>query len=88
MTRPTLITDEVVIGRLRWRCRRGMLELDLLFVDFVTQQLESLSEGELIALNDLLDLSDQKLWQLVSVSDEGMNDDAKQVLAKLRGDNA
>lgn len=88
MTRPTLITDEVAIGRLRWRCRRGMLELDLLFVDFVTQQLESLSEGELIALNDLLDLSDQKLWQLVSVSDEGMNDDAKQVLAKLRGDNA
>jgi len=39
-------------------------------------------------LNSLLDLPDQQLWKLVSVSDEGMDDAAKQVLAKLRGESA
>ena len=87
MTKPPLCGDEVAIGRLRWRCRRGMLELDLLFVDFVAHALEQLSEAELIALNSLLDLPDQQLWKLVSVSDEGMDDASKQVLAKLRGES-
>lgn len=32
--------------RLRWQCRRGLLELDLLFYRFLTEQYPALSESE------------------------------------------
>jgi succinate dehydrogenase flavin-adding protein (antitoxin of CptAB toxin-antitoxin module) len=38
------------------------------------------------ALNDLLDLPDQQLWKLLTVSDEGVDAVAQQVLAKLRAE--
>jgi antitoxin CptB len=78
--------QQAALARLRWRCRRGMLELDLLFVDFVNQHLAQLTPAQMAALNDLLDLPDQQLWKLLTVSDEGVDAVAQQVLAKLRAE--
>ena len=80
------IQQQAALARLRWRCRRGMLELDLLFVDFVDQHLAQLTPAQMAALNDLLDLPDQQLWKLLTVSDEGVDAVAQQVLAKLRAE--
>lgn len=80
------IQQQAALARLRWRCRRGMLELDLLFVDFVNQHLAQLTPAQMAALNDLLDLPDQQLWKLLTVSDEGVDAVAQQVLAKLRAE--
>ena len=33
------------IGRLRWQCRRGMLELDLLLMDFLEHRYGALPEA-------------------------------------------
>jgi antitoxin CptB len=55
--------ERVARNRLRWKCRRGLLELDLVLQDFVERRLD---EGDLPALNELLDLQDNELWDIVS----------------------
>ena len=49
-------------ARLKWQCRRGMLELDLLLQDFVERQLNNLSEQALQTLEDLLNTPDPLLY--------------------------
>jgi antitoxin CptB len=58
--------DEVDLRRLRWRCRRGLLENDLVLARFLDRHGASLDEGGLAALNELLALPDPELWALVS----------------------
>lgn len=47
--------------RLRWRCRRGLLELDLILGDFLQRQYAGLSPAEQQAFEELLSLSDTSL---------------------------
>lgn len=49
------------IGRVRWRCRRGMLELDLLLQGFLQRGFRDLDEGEQQRFLELLNLPDQQL---------------------------
>jgi antitoxin CptB len=55
--------DALAKSRLKWKCRRGLLELDLVLQDFVEKRL---LDEELDALNDLLELDDNDLWDIVS----------------------
>lgn len=52
--------------RIRWRCRRGLLELDLLLARFVARRLAQLSEAEREAFKSLLQYSDNDLWDLIA----------------------
>ena len=52
--------------RLAWRCRRGLLELDIVLQRFVAQYYESLSKAELSAFDAMLALPDNEFWALVS----------------------
>lgn len=54
------------LSRLRWRCRRGLLELDLLLERFVAQSYARLSAAERVAFDVLLDLPDDELWQMIT----------------------
>ena len=54
------------LDRLRWRCRRGMLENDLILTRFLDARGEAISEREIAGLHRLLDLSDNELWDLLS----------------------
>ena len=47
--------------RLQWRCRRGMLELDLLLQGFLEHGYDKLSEAQQIRFIRLLELNDQQL---------------------------
>jgi succinate dehydrogenase flavin-adding protein (antitoxin of CptAB toxin-antitoxin module) len=55
------VIDERERERLRWRCRRGLLELDLLFQRFMARELERLTDREHAALRRLLELPDNEL---------------------------
>ena len=76
---------DAALRRMEWRCRRGMLEMDLLFVDFVSRHLPSLSDAQITALDKLLDLPDNELWNLVSEGDDVIDLNTSQVLTMLRG---
>ncbi len=48
-------------ARLRWNCRRGMLELDLLLLPFFEKKFASLSTTEQALFAELLKCEDQDL---------------------------
>lgn len=51
------------IKRLRWRCRRGMRELDQLMLRYLDQRWPSAGETERGVFLQLLDCEDDKLWR-------------------------
>jgi len=48
--------------KLRWQCRRGMLELDLLLLPFFEKNFAHLSEVEKCCFERLLACNDQELY--------------------------
>jgi antitoxin CptB len=53
--------DEREVQRLRWQCRRGMLELDLLLERFLTRRYVELDLAQREAFERLLGFEDQIL---------------------------
>ncbi len=78
-------THEASLRRMEWRCRRGMLEMDLLFVSFVSRYLQSLSKAQITALDKLLVLADNELWKLVFEGEYVSDFATSQVLTMIRG---
>jgi len=58
------VMPEQVDSKLRWRCRRGMLELDILLNGFIENQYSDLSVAQKEILNQVLDYPDQLLFDL------------------------
>ena len=52
--------------RIRWQCRRGLLELDLVLAKFLDRHLKTLSPARLAAFKRLLDYPDNDLWDFVT----------------------
>ena len=52
-------------SELRWQCRRGMLELDLLLNGFLDERYNQLSDDEKAQFKSLLDYPDQTLFDLL-----------------------
>ncbi|QLE87722.1 MULTISPECIES: succinate dehydrogenase assembly factor 2 [Shewanella] len=50
------------IARVKWACRRGMLELDVLFQPFVETQYESLTDSDKATFVRLLECEDPELF--------------------------
>ncbi len=74
----------VELNRLRWRCRRGMLENDLILERFLDARGEAISDREIAVLDRLLDLSDNELWDLLSGRQEPEDAAVKPLLETLR----
>jgi len=53
-------------NRIVWRCRRGMLENDLVLTRFLATRGESMTEAEIAMLDRLLDLPDNELWDIIA----------------------
>jgi succinate dehydrogenase flavin-adding protein (antitoxin of CptAB toxin-antitoxin module) len=52
------------IDRIRWRCRRGLLELDLVLQAFLARGYERLDAGEQRLFAELLEWPDNELLDL------------------------
>ena len=72
------------LSRLRWRCRRGLLENDLILTRFLDARGEAITELELSGLDRLLELSDGDLWDLLSGRREPEDAAMKPLLETLR----
>jgi len=55
--------------RLAWRCRRGMLELDIVLQAFVRQHFDTLDMEQLHVFDAMLALADNDFWALINKSD-------------------
>ncbi|MGJ7581012.1 succinate dehydrogenase assembly factor 2 [Variovorax sp. RHLX14] len=56
---------ERALSKLRWRCRRGLLENDLFIARFFDRHAESLTIRQANAMDALMDLSDHDLMDLL-----------------------
>ena len=54
--------------RFTWRCRRGLLELDIVLQAFISKQFNSLNMMQLQAFDALLALPDNEFWDLINAS--------------------
>ena len=71
-------------GRLRWRCRRGMRELDQLLNRFLEVHYDGLAEVEKQAFAALLELPDPQLHGYLLGRDEATDPHQSRVLQRLR----
>ena len=85
------LIDERTLSKLKWRCRRGLLENDLFIERFFNNFSETLTVRQANALGLLMDLSDNDLLDvqlarksLAQVSEPLDCDDVHEVLSMLR----
>jgi len=68
-----MASEEIDLGRVAWRSRRGLLELDLLLPPFVAERFRSLTSGQRSVYLEFLACDDQDIWdwlQARSVPDD------------------
>jgi antitoxin CptB len=53
------------LGRIRWHCRRGLLELDLVLTKFLDTRFESLTALQKESFIRLINYADNDLWDLI-----------------------
>ena len=76
------------LSKLRWRCRRGLLENDLFIERFFNRHESRLTVGQARALYVLMDLSDNDLLDLLlrrnELPENLHQEDVQEVLSMLR----
>lgn len=76
---------DTVDAALRWRCRRGMLELDLLLNGFIDQRYTSLSDAQKKVLDRLLDYPDQLLFDMLLGYMQASDPEVTKLVEEIRG---
>ncbi len=76
--------DQAALNRLRWRCRRGMLENDLILKRFLDGRGDQITDAELAALESILQLNDNELWEMLSGRREPADESVMPLLERLR----
>jgi antitoxin CptB len=71
------------LARLRWRCRRGMRELDQLLLRYLDREWESASDAERAVFLRVLDCEDDKLWRWVMGRERPEDDDVHALVRRL-----
>lgn len=71
--------------RLRWRCRRGMRELDAVLEAFVDKHLATLDGAEMSRLEAILDLPDPELYGYLVHGMEPRDHQVAALIERIRG---
>ncbi len=76
--------DTISLRKLAWRCRRGMLELDILLTDFLQRGYGALDERQRADFERLLALPDQELLEYLLGTKQSMDGELAHVIACIR----
>lgn len=71
------------VGKIRWKCRRGMLELDIILENFYEQQFQTLTNEEKILFSQLLDEPDPFLYDWLLCRNTTHDSKLKIILEKI-----
>ena len=82
------VTRDRVHERIRWHCRRGMLELDLVLNAFVERHLDGLDAKDLEVFQAVLAYPDPTLLAVVMGQAEPEDAVESEIVALLRSVNA
>ena len=70
--------------RVRWRARRGLLELDIVLGRFIDTHYAQLDENEQQTFETLLDMPDNPLWDMIAGRLEATVGEQQALLEKIR----
>lgn len=70
--------------RLRWRCRRGLLELDLLFEAYLEKGYAASSDQEKAEFVRLLEYQDQSLQEWLLGKEPPEDDSLNAIIQRIR----
>ncbi|MDQ3204984.1 MAG: succinate dehydrogenase assembly factor 2 [Pseudomonadota bacterium] len=76
--------EEVELRRLRWRCRRGMRELDRLLDRYLEREWRIASQAQRDVFLRLLESEDDKLWHWFLDQDRPPDADLAQLVQHIR----
>ena len=72
------------VARLRWRCRRGMRELDVLLLRYLEQEYPAASAAERAAFAQLLELQDPDVFGYLVGRQLPPEGDTRHVVSRIR----
>jgi antitoxin CptB len=72
--------DRLSREKIKWKCRRGLLELDLVFERIIP----TLKDEELASFSALLELPDNDLWEIVAGRSEDYDPRLNGIVMRLR----
>lgn len=75
-------------ARIKWACRRGMLELDLILLPFFDQYFDTLSAMQKEAFVKLLECPDPDIFNWLMAYSEADNNELKEIVAVIRNVNS
>lgn len=73
-----------IIPRLRWACRRGMLELDVLLGNFLEEAYTNLSSADQQSFETLLKCNDQELFMWLTGKEISPDSTLAPLIEKIR----
>jgi antitoxin CptB len=72
------------LERVRWRARRGLLELDIVLGRFIEAYYAQLDEAGQQTFEVLLDMPDNPLWDMIAGRQEATQSEQRALLEKIR----
>jgi len=72
------------VSRLRWQCRRGMLELDALLGDFVDLHYSKMDKHDQKVFREILNFPDQLLFDYFFGNGKSIDKDVNNVIERIR----
>ena len=78
-----MLTD-LELSKLRWRCRRGFLENDLILTRLLERRGGNFSEAEHMQLLSLIALDDNDLWEIIAGRNDAFPAGSDDMVATLR----
>jgi antitoxin CptB len=76
--------NKVALSKLRWQCRRGMLELDALLGDFLDTGYAVLNKNEQLIFRKILDYPDQLLFDYFFGQGKPVDKDVAHVIERIQ----
>ncbi len=74
--------DSASFERLRWRCRRGLLELDIVLGRFI-EHYAGLDARQQAAFDSLLDMPDTQLWDMIGGKAPAAHEEHREIIALI-----
>jgi antitoxin CptB len=76
--------SDAELSKLRWRCRRGFLENDLVLERLLNARGSDFTRDEFTQLKTLLELDDNDLWDIIAGRKDEYPPDTEMMVAVLR----
>ena len=71
-------------AKINWQCRRGMLELDIIFQRFIKQSIDQLNEQQIVAVEALLNCPDPDLYAWLMGYEEPTEKEFLEIVSFIR----